>query len=286
MEPKTCQKGPKLGFEYWPTSKTLHCVRTACMAFPKHFGPLKGVGWGGLGPHQPLPWGHRSWWMVRPYPQLKGPLNLWIVWCGYRAKQSRVGVEDGRGGGGTQVKERFTHARPGMHMQQCSAFLTAMPSSALIQAHCALIGLVLAATTSGFNTTYMGGGGIGPQKMPRVAWRANTPPLVLRVYRSHPNASLPPGRAAGHAGLCRGHHVEPLCAPHPRPHPTTAPRRLRAPPSGWGLRSCSTSAPSLPLPRAPPPPPPHGAMFAWHATFLLTIPTSAQIYPIMEKPPK
>ena len=34
-EPKTCEKGPKLGFEYLPTSKTLHCVRTACMAFPK-----------------------------------------------------------------------------------------------------------------------------------------------------------------------------------------------------------------------------------------------------------
>ena len=34
-EPKTCEKGPKLGFEYLPTSKTSHCVRTACMAFPK-----------------------------------------------------------------------------------------------------------------------------------------------------------------------------------------------------------------------------------------------------------
>ena len=33
-EPKTCEKEPKLGFEYLPTSKTLHCVRTACMAFP------------------------------------------------------------------------------------------------------------------------------------------------------------------------------------------------------------------------------------------------------------
>ena len=38
MEPKTCQKGPKVGSEYWPTFKTSHCVRTACMAFP-----LKGV---------------------------------------------------------------------------------------------------------------------------------------------------------------------------------------------------------------------------------------------------
>ena len=33
-EPKTCEKGPKLGFQYLPTSKTLHRVRTACMAFP------------------------------------------------------------------------------------------------------------------------------------------------------------------------------------------------------------------------------------------------------------
>ena len=30
MEPKTCQKGPKVGSEYWPTFKTSHCVRTAC----------------------------------------------------------------------------------------------------------------------------------------------------------------------------------------------------------------------------------------------------------------
>ena len=35
-EPKTCEKGPKLGFEYLPTSKTSHCERTACMAFPKN----------------------------------------------------------------------------------------------------------------------------------------------------------------------------------------------------------------------------------------------------------
>ena len=33
-EPKTCEKGPKLRFEYLSTSKTLHCVCTACMAFP------------------------------------------------------------------------------------------------------------------------------------------------------------------------------------------------------------------------------------------------------------
>ena len=33
-EPKTCEKGLKLGFEYLPTSKTSHCVRTACTAFP------------------------------------------------------------------------------------------------------------------------------------------------------------------------------------------------------------------------------------------------------------
>ena len=35
-EPKTCEKGPKLGFEYLPTSKTSQCVRTACMAFPRN----------------------------------------------------------------------------------------------------------------------------------------------------------------------------------------------------------------------------------------------------------
>ena len=34
-EPITCEKGPKLGFEYLPTSKTSHCMRTACMAFPE-----------------------------------------------------------------------------------------------------------------------------------------------------------------------------------------------------------------------------------------------------------
>ena len=33
-EPKTCEKGPKLGFEYLPTSKTSQCMPTACMAFP------------------------------------------------------------------------------------------------------------------------------------------------------------------------------------------------------------------------------------------------------------
>ena len=34
MAPKTCQKGPKVGSEYLPTSKTSHCVRTACTASP------------------------------------------------------------------------------------------------------------------------------------------------------------------------------------------------------------------------------------------------------------
>ena len=46
-EPKTCEKGPKLGFEYLPTSKTSHCVRTACMAFPNtadYRKPLTSVG--------------------------------------------------------------------------------------------------------------------------------------------------------------------------------------------------------------------------------------------------
>ena len=34
MEQQTCGKGPKLGFEYLPTYKTLHCGRTAGKAFP------------------------------------------------------------------------------------------------------------------------------------------------------------------------------------------------------------------------------------------------------------
>ena len=34
MEQKTCGKGPNLGFEYLPAYKTLHCVHTACTAFP------------------------------------------------------------------------------------------------------------------------------------------------------------------------------------------------------------------------------------------------------------
>ena len=58
--------------------------------------------------------------------------------------------------GRTQVKERSTHARPGMHMQQCSAVLTAVSTTGLVQAQCALVGPVLAATTSGFNATYKG----------------------------------------------------------------------------------------------------------------------------------
>ena len=37
--PRACRvkcspKGPKIMFEYLPTCKTLHCVRTACTAFP------------------------------------------------------------------------------------------------------------------------------------------------------------------------------------------------------------------------------------------------------------
>ena len=43
-EPKTCERGPKLGFEYLPTSKTSHCVRTACMAFPLAPGNPPSVG--------------------------------------------------------------------------------------------------------------------------------------------------------------------------------------------------------------------------------------------------
>ena len=55
MEPKTCQKGPKIGSEYWPTFKTAycmrtvcalraHCVRTACMAFPMIFPVSQSMG--------------------------------------------------------------------------------------------------------------------------------------------------------------------------------------------------------------------------------------------------
>ena len=32
---KTCEKGPKVGSECLPTSKTSQCVRTACTAFPR-----------------------------------------------------------------------------------------------------------------------------------------------------------------------------------------------------------------------------------------------------------
>ena len=34
IEHRTCVKGPKLGSEYLQTYKTLHCVCTACTAFP------------------------------------------------------------------------------------------------------------------------------------------------------------------------------------------------------------------------------------------------------------
>ena len=34
-EPKTCEKGPKLGFEYLPTSKTSHCVQDIPIATQK-----------------------------------------------------------------------------------------------------------------------------------------------------------------------------------------------------------------------------------------------------------
>ena len=49
-EPKTCEKGPKLGFEHLPTSKTSHCVRTACAL----------RAWHSLcRPEFPVPSGHR-----------------------------------------------------------------------------------------------------------------------------------------------------------------------------------------------------------------------------------
>ena len=34
MEQQTCEKGPILGFKELPAYKSLHCVRTACTAFP------------------------------------------------------------------------------------------------------------------------------------------------------------------------------------------------------------------------------------------------------------
>ena len=34
--------------------------------------------------------GDRNLWIVNPYPQLKGPGNLWIAFCGYRVRQSRA----------------------------------------------------------------------------------------------------------------------------------------------------------------------------------------------------
>ena len=39
---------------------------------------------------------HRLW-IVSPSTQLKGPLNLWIVGCGSRVRQSKEGVENGHG---------------------------------------------------------------------------------------------------------------------------------------------------------------------------------------------
>ena len=42
-EPKTCEKGPKLGFKYLPTSKTSHCVRTACALRAWHSPQTKGT---------------------------------------------------------------------------------------------------------------------------------------------------------------------------------------------------------------------------------------------------
>ena len=58
MEPKTCQKGPKVGSEYWPTFKTSHCVRTACMAFPYKT----------IGTFLPRKMGHERAWA----PQVEG----------------------------------------------------------------------------------------------------------------------------------------------------------------------------------------------------------------------
>ena len=35
--------------------------------------------------------GHRNLLIVSPYLQLKGRLNLWIVWCGYGVRQGGGG---------------------------------------------------------------------------------------------------------------------------------------------------------------------------------------------------
>ena len=130
-------------------------------------------------------WGHRQWPLLvylrgRPKCSLGRAVPFGSDhWCLFGAGACFCGVRTSGGGslcefrtgsampskkadvcvrlrGPHAGKERSTHAHPGMHMQQCSAVLTAMPSTALLRGHCALIGRVLAATTSGFNTTYMG----------------------------------------------------------------------------------------------------------------------------------
>ena len=54
------------------------------------------------------------------------PLLLWLLAILIHPWGSLTWKEDVAYRGRTQVKERSTHARPGMHMQQCSAVLTAV----------------------------------------------------------------------------------------------------------------------------------------------------------------
>ena len=49
--------------------------------------------------HIPNSRGHRNLWIVSPYPQPKGPVNLEIVWCGNGVRQSKEGAENGHGWG-------------------------------------------------------------------------------------------------------------------------------------------------------------------------------------------
>ena len=73
-EPKTCEKGPKLGLEYLLTSKTLHCVRTACMAFPK----------GGclhlFSPQPSLPWELFCILMNKARQLCPRDMGMWHAW--------------------------------------------------------------------------------------------------------------------------------------------------------------------------------------------------------------
>ena len=80
--------------------------------------------------------------------------EAWMCWgvaLGSGADQSFAFAG---GGGGTQVKERSTHARPGMHMQQCSAVLTAETDAQLSFWHHMLpLAVFCQPQTSGLHST-------------------------------------------------------------------------------------------------------------------------------------